>query len=316
MARYVTISTIGAEPLLFGPGQKLHGQAAVDRMIDHWKVRLAQVLPDKPDLVVVPEACDRFPQHSMEERLAYYRVRKDQVRDLFAATAKEHGCCMAYSAAREMDDGTWRNSTQLIDRSGNVAGIYNKNHVVVEETTKGGILCGKGAPIIECDFGRVACVICFDLNFDEIREKYVAAKPDLIVFSSMYHGGLMQAYWAYSCRAHFVGAIAGAQSTVISPVGELLAATTNYFDQATHTVNLDCKVIHLDYNWGKIRAMKAKYGPKTRMFDPGYLGAVLISSETDEFTIDDMIEEFEFELLDDYMERALAHHHDPANIEQ
>ena len=72
-----------------------------------------------------------------------------------------------------------------------------------------GSLCGKDAPVFECDFGRVAFAICFDLNFDELRLKYVKAKPDLIIFSSMYHGGLMQAYWAYSCRAYFVGAIAG-----------------------------------------------------------------------------------------------------------
>jgi hypothetical protein len=62
--------------------------------------------------------------------------------------------------------------------------------------------------------------------------------------------------------------------------------------------------------------MKAKYGPKTKMIDPGYLGAVLISSETDEFTIDDMIKEFKIEVWDDYMARALAHHHDPKNIEK
>jgi len=74
--------------------------------------------------------------------------------------------------------------------------------------TESGILYGREAPVFDCDFGRVAFAICFDLNFDELRLKYVKAKPDLIVFSSVYHGGLMQAYWAYSCRAHFIGAVA------------------------------------------------------------------------------------------------------------
>ena len=242
-------------------------------------------------------------------------MRGDQVRDFFADVAGDTACYIAYSAAREVADGTWRNSTQLLDRSGRVAGIYNKNHVVIEETTKAGILCGREAPIIECDFGRVACAICFDLNFDELRLKYVAAKPDLLLFSSMYHGGLMQAYWAYSCRAHFAGAIAGDQSAVISPLGETLATTTNYFDHVTTTVNLDCQLVHLDYNWGKLSAMKAKYGSRVKMTDPGHLGPVLISSETDEFTVKDMVAEFEFELLDDYMARALAHRHDPKNME-
>ncbi len=316
MANYVRISTICAQALRFGMGGKLHGQEAVDRMIAHWKGKFGQVLPDKPDLIVLPEACDRFPEHALAERIAYYKTRGNQVRDFFAQTAKENQCYIAYSAAREMPDGTWRNSTQIIDRAGNVAGVYNKNHVVVEETTQAGILCGKEAPIIECDFGRVACAICFDLNFAELREKYVEARPDLLVFSSMYHGGLMQAYWAYACRTHFVGAICGDQGTVISPLGEQLACTTNYFDHVTTTVNLDCKVVHLDYNWGKLTAMKKKYGPKTKMIDPGHLGCVLISSETDEFSINDMIEEFDFEILDDYMDRAMAHRHNPMNMEK
>ena len=312
MANYVKISTLGPRLLTENPGTS---QAAVDHVIEFWKGELNQVLPDHPDLIVVPEACDRYTAHSLEERLAYYRVRGNRVRDFFADTARKHRCHIAYSAAREMPDGTWRNSTQLIGRDGQVLGIYNKNHVVITENTEGGILYGRDAPIIECDFGRVACAICFDLNFDELRLKYVQAKPDLILFSSMYHGGLMQTYWAYSCRAHLVTAVARSPSAIISPVGRVLASTTNYFDFVTATVNLDCKVVHLDFNWDKLKAMKEKYGPKVSVFDPGYLDPVLIASETEERTSEDLVEEFEIELLDDYFARSLAHRHDPRNVE-
>ncbi len=312
MASYVKISTIGARPLQENP---VVGQAAVARMIEYWRTRLDQVLPDHPDLIVVPEACDRYPAHSIQERLAYYRVRGDQLRDFFAAMAAEHRCYVAYSAVREMPDGTWRNSMQILDRSGQVAGIYNKNHVVVTETSEGNILCGRDAPVIECDFGRVAGLICFDLNFDELRLKYARARPDLLIFASMYHGGLMQGYWAYSCRAHMVTAVAGLPSAIISPLGNVLATSTNYFDCVTHTVNLDCRVAHLDFNWEKLAAMKAKYGSRVSVFDPGYLGAVLIASESAEFTSDDLVGEFEIELWDDYYARSLAHRHDPRNVE-
>jgi len=309
----VKIATLGPRPLNVGGSVK--PQEAVNRVIAHWKGRFAQVLPDRPDLIVVPEACDRPSGFSGEKRLEYYRVRKDQVQKFFAKVARENKCYMVYSAAREMEDGTWRNSSVLIDRVGKVTGIYNKNHVVIEETTKSGILCGRDAPVIECDFGRVAFAICFDLNFDELRLKYVKAKPDLLIFSSMYHGGLMQSYWAYSCRSHFVGAIAGLPCEIRSPLGRVIASNTNYFDYAVATVNLDCRLAHLDYNWGRLRAMKAKYGPKVKITDPGYLGSVLITSEHDTISVDEMIGEFEIELLDDYMARALAHRHKPGNME-
>lgn len=290
-------------------------QRIVEQMIAHWRGRFAQVLPDKPDLIVVPEVCDRPGGLSRERCLAYYRVRKDQVRDYFAQVAKENRCYIVYSAAREMDDGTWRNSSVLIDRDGRIVGAYNKNHVVIEETTESGILCGREAPVFECDFGRVAFAICFDLNFDELRLKYVKAKPDLIVFSSMYHGGLMQAYWAYSCRAHFVGAIAGLPCEIRDPQGDVIASSTNYFDFVVADVNLDCRLAHLDYNWSRLRALKARYGPKVTIKDPGFLGSVLISSEHETVTAEEMVREFEIELLDDYMARALAHRHTPGNVE-
>jgi predicted amidohydrolase len=312
MANYVKISTIGPRPPVEHRGT---GQEAVDRMIAYWQGKLDQVLPDRPDLIVLPEACDRYPAHSMAERLDYYRARGDQVRDCFRKVARAHHCHIAYAAIREMPDGTWRNSTQLIGREGEVLGIYNKNHPVITETTEGGILCGKDAPLIECDFGRVGCAICFDLNFDEIRLQYVRSQPDLIVFSSMYHGGLMQRYWAYSCRAYMATSIAGPPSAILSPVGDILATTTNYFDFVTRTVNLDCQVVHLDGNWAKLKAMKDEYGPEVSIHDPGYLGSVLISSESDEITCDELIEAFEIERLDEYWARSLAHHHDPQNIE-
>lgn len=310
---HVRIATLGSRPPSVDANAE--PQRIVEQMIGHWRGRFAQVLPDKPDLIVVPEACDRPGGLSREKCLAYYRVRKDQVRDFFAQVAKENRCYIVYSATREMDDGTWRNSSVLIDRDGRIVGAYNKNHVVIEETTESGILCGREAPVFECDFGRVAFAICFDLNFDELRLKYAKAKPDLIIFSSMYHGGLMQAYWAYSCRAHFVGAVAGLPCEIRDPQGDVIASSTNYFDFVVADVNLDCRLAHLDYNWSRLRALKATYGPKVTIKDPGFLGSVLITSEHETVTASEMVREFEIELLDDYMARALAHRHTPGNIE-
>lgn len=310
MANRVRISTIGARPLRIDPGT---GQAAVDRMIAHWREQFDQVLCDQPDLIVLPEACDRYPAHSMVDRQAYYDTRGNQVLDFMRQVAHDNGCHVAYSAARHLLDGTWRNSTQMIGRDGSVLGIYDKNHVVISETTEGGILAGSSAPLIACDFGKVACVICFDLNFEPIRRKYVAARPDLIVFSSMYHGGLMQGYWAYSCRAHMVTAVAGLPSGIVSPVGETIARSTNYYPYVTVNVNLDCELVHLDGNWDKLDALRARYGPEVTVHDPGYLGVVLITSEAEAVTARQMVDEFEVERLDDYFARSLAHVARPEN---
>ncbi len=308
MSTRVRISTIGARA---ARGRPEPDSEAVARMIAHWEGRFAQVLPDEPDLIVVPECCDRYPEHSMAERQAYYRERGEQVGEYFASIAKDNSCYVAYPAVREMEDGSWRNSVELFDRDGESMGHYNKNHIVITETTEAGILAGCDAPLFECDFGTVGNAICFDLNFAPIREAYIESSPDVILFPSMYHGGLMQEYWAYSCRTHLVTAICGLPSGVISPTGEILAMSTNYHDYITCNVNLDCQIAHLDFNQDAFRAMKEKYGPAVTIKDPGLLGSVLITSEDDEVSSEEMIEEFEIELLDDYIERSLSHRDDP-----
>lgn len=313
MANYVKISTIGAAPFR-SDGIDDH-QITVEKIIDYWRMKVAQVIPDRPDLIVVPECCDLPEGYAPKDGQAYYRVRKDQVRDYFRSVAAENKCYIAYSAVREMPDGSWRNSTTIIDRNGSIAGIYNKNHAMIEETTQAGILCGKDAPMIECDFGRVACVICFDLNFQELRDRYAAGKPDLIIFCSAYHGGLAQAWWAYACRAHFVAAIAGKPSQIRNPQGDVLASSTNYHDFVTACINLDCQLAHLDGNRQRLVQLKKKYGLRVTIHDPGYLGSVLVSSEDGHLSAKEMIDEFEIELLDYYMARALVHRHGPGNME-
>ena len=309
----VRIATIGAESFKIDPD--MAPQKIVEKAIEHWRNEFSQVLADKPDLIVVPEVCDRPANYPREKGQEYYRVRKNQVLDFFIEIAKKNRCYIVYPAVREMDDGTWRNSCALINRDGQIEGYYNKNHVVIEETTEDGILCGSDAPIFDCDFGRVAIAICFDLNFEELRLKYAEAQPDLIIFPSMYHGGLMQPYWAYSCRSYFVAAVAGETSEIRNPLGQVIASNTNYFDYAVAEINLDFRLAHLDYNWPRLQALKEKYGPGVTITDPGFVGAVLITSEIGDVPVDEMIAEFRIELLDDYFTRALAHRHKAGNME-
>ena len=306
----ITVSSLGF-PQLSHPVK--HGDEAVEAVKAHLDFQLSFVLPNRPDLIVFPEACDRYSTHTMVERKRYYECRGDRIRDHLAAVARENRCYIAYSAARRQADGSYRNTTELLDREGNTVGSYNKNHCVVTEISDGGILCGKSAPVFETDFGRVGMVICFDLNFDELRRKYFAERPDLLLFSSMYHGGLMQNYWAYSIGSYFVSAVAGEECAVINPAGEKVAHSTNYSPYLTATVNLDFQQVHLDFNWDKLKAAKARYGVGVTLFDPGRTGVVLLSSNLPDKSSLDICREFEIELWRDYYDRSMAARH--ANIE-
>ncbi|NLO37377.1 MAG: carbon-nitrogen hydrolase family protein [Clostridiaceae bacterium] len=313
MDRFDTISAVAPRPHEMDPKQDLN--ASVAEMIAHWDHWLSRVLGDKPDLIVLPEACDRPPNFTLEQRLAYYAVRGDRIRDHFMDVARDNHCNIAYSAARQLPDGTWRNTTQFINRQGGLDGFYNKNHLVHGEFYDAHILYGKDAPVIKTDFGTVSGVICFDLNYQELLQKYEQGRPELLVFCSMYHGGLMQNIWAYTCRSYFVGSVPGDQCTIINPVGDLVAQSTNYYPFVTAQINLDHRVVHIDYNTEKFPAIKQKYGRKVKIYDPGHLGCVLMTCESEDLTMTDIVNEFALELWDDYYARSMAERHAPGHIE-
>lgn len=307
MSKYVKISCLAPPNKEVDSGQGLEG--VVLQMIAKWEKQLQHVLPEQPDLIVLPECCDDPQINAMSPEWLYdfYRYRGNRILDFFVGVARTHRCYIAYSAMVEMQDGTFRNATQFIDRSGDICGVYNKNHITIRQKSTSSTLYGKEAQVIQTDFGRVACMICFDINFNELLEQYVKQKPDLIVFSSAYHGGMMQSYWAYTCRAHFAGAIWRPDPcSILNPVGEIVGESTLFYPFVTRTVNMDCAVVHYDYNWEKLELVKQKYGSKVLISDPTRLNAFVISSETEEFTIQDIVQEFNLELLDDYWIRSRA----------
>lgn len=303
--RYITLASIA--PPWWNAPEGATNEELVQLAIKNWRAEIEQVLPEKPDLILLPEVCDRFSGLTPEQNRAYYDVRSDRLRGFFAEIARENHCYIAYSAVRQAEDGYFRNSTQLIGRAGQVEGIYNKNHLVVSEGPLAGphpMLCGREAVVSSLDFGRVGCVICFDLNFYELREQYMAKKPELLLFSSNYHGDFHQKAWAYDCRSYFACSVRNQEARVISPVGEVIARSTCYHDYVTARINLDYAVCYLDFNWERFRAAREKYGPRIRIHDPGKTGAVLLTSETDEFSAMDVVREFGIEQMNDYFERS------------
>ena len=296
-------------------------QEIVDTMLNFWQKKIEEVLPYKPDLIVLPEACDRPAGMSSdwEKEKRYYEVRKDRFLNYFSSVAKDNNTYVVYSYKRKLQDGSFRNSSVLIGRDGSIVGIYDKNYPTMGEIDRG-IVPGAEAPVFQCDFGTVGMLICFDLNFEELREVYAEKKPDILLFSSRYHGGVMQKFWAHSVKAFFVGAVEGIpflSSAVYDPLGELLNQSNSHFlNFAFAEINLDSKLIHRDNNMEKMMALKKKYGDEVEIKDPGLLDVVLLLSYSDKVSVDEMIDEFGIETFQSYFDRSSKYRFEPGNMEK
>jgi predicted amidohydrolase len=306
--RNICAASVTASPLALS--RRMDAGKAVDQMRDHWRSRIERVLPDKPDIIVLPENCDR-PQGAAfrdDWYQEYLEARGDGILEMLSEIARSHRTAVAYPAHRRDESGRWFNSTRVIDSRGEVAGTYDKVFLTIGEHEEDGLTYGEEPVAIELEFGRVAPVICFDLNFEELRVKMGALAPDMLLFSSAFHGGYLQQHWAYSLRVPFVASVyPPAPSGILSATGEPIAQTTNYNEEVTVRVNLDADLIHLAYNEERFAEIKLRYGPRVRIHDPGRIGVVLISSEDENLDIDDVMDEFNLERVGDYFDRVRSH---------
>jgi predicted amidohydrolase len=218
-----------------------------------------------------------------------------------AAVAKAQGIYLIWPLI-ERDGDRLYNTSVLFDRQGQIAGRYHKMFPTIGEIDAG-ITPGTEPRVFDTDFGRIGLAICFDLNFAEIIKGLAKAGAEIIFFSSMYRGGLQLQAWAQALGIYFVSAINAELGMIIDQSGQVLAEST-YEAVITQRINLDRRILHMDYNWQKMDDMLAKYGSSIRFDYFTREARYAIASECDDLTVDDLIEEFDLEEIEDYFARA------------
>jgi len=132
------------------------------------------------ELVVLPELCDSGYVFASEQEARGLATAADdsltlrQWRELAAA----HGIVIVGGFCELGGDGRLWNSAALVDATGTRA-IYRKAHLWDRE----GLVFTPGAaapPVVGLPFGRVALVICYDLEFPEWARLPALAGADLI----------------------------------------------------------------------------------------------------------------------------------------
>ncbi|NLZ63933.1 MAG: carbon-nitrogen hydrolase family protein [Lentisphaerae bacterium] len=188
---------------------------------------------------------------------------------------------------------------------GQYLGCYHKMFPTIQALNKG-ISPGHSAVVVDTPAGRLGGIICFDLNFDELRDEYTRLAPDILCFASYYHGGHIQANWAFRTHAFFVGAIKDATSDILDPLGRIICSTTYYHRIAWARINLDRFVMHGDGNARKYPDIRRKYKDKILLDIQVPTGLGVLYSLSDEFSAADIAREFELRSAQEFFAAARA----------
>mgnify|MGYP000339064717 CR=1 FL=1 len=201
-----------------------------------------------------------------------------------------------------LEEGKRYNSLVLFDRDGKCQAVYHKTFPTIWELERG-IMPGLGAKTVDTELGRIGFALCYDLNFSELRLQYRDQRPDLILFSSFFRGGLQLRWWAYETRAHVAAAIIGPEGGLVNPLGRLIARTDTIMRVAVAPAHLDTAVVHLDYTNVTLDEVRLKYG-KEFAFESSEAEGVLLITALGRRCVDDLLQEVGWERADRYFDRA------------
>lgn len=185
-----------------------------------------------PDLIVLTE-CFYDRRTWLKRQETAVEMESEPVKALINK-AKEHNCYIATSL-NVVQDGKYYNRGILIDRSGEICGIYDKTHITMGER-EAGVIPGREAKVFETDFGKVAFAICWDLWFpDLIHEYYKKGVTVLINPTAGYPDRQMRAraidYGMYIVSSTIMSRI---RTRIINPLGDVIAdAEVNGYACAT-----------------------------------------------------------------------------------
>ncbi len=196
----------------------------------------------------------------------------------------------------------------LLDRSGQIAGSYQKHHPVVEGSAycqlEFGSKPGSDTPVFETDFGRIGVQICFDVEYNDGWDRLDRSGAEIIFWQSAYDGGRHLSARAWQYHRYIVSAVQGSFARVVDIMGDTLAITGQHNFVAAASIDLDIALFHMDFNKTQIQAIRAKYGPDLDLHIYHEEGYFTLQSNRPDLPVSAVIREFQLDPLKDYRERV------------
>ena len=206
-----------------------------------WELEALAKCDGSLDLIVLPEASDRQGRiSSPAERDAAFEAYNAKLLAACAETAKRCGATVFVNALDKTPTGL-RNTTFAYDKTGRLAGKYDKAHLTRGEHTKIGLDASymwkwDEPTMLEVDGVRYAFLTCYDFYFYEGFANIARYKPDVIIGCSHQRSDphsileLIGRYLAYNTGAYLVRSSVsmgpespvGGSSMIVAPDGEIL----------------------------------------------------------------------------------------------
>jgi predicted amidohydrolase len=264
-----------------------------------------RALKQKPDLVCFPETFTGGEAQD-ETGTQIAETVPGPTTDAFARRAKANRCYVICPIRTAREGKQW-NSAVVLDRSGQILGMYDKMHPVTTSPDytvfEYGVFPGGEPPVFDLDFGRIGIQICFDAGFPETWSTLARKGAKAVFWPSAYHGGFPLQVYAYLHHYYVITSVHTDQSRIIDPCGRVVAQTDSQINFVVRDLNLDFVVAHYDFNYAIPDRLLDAYPGRVRIASNVEDGHFLVEPTDPTLTIAQLQEEFGFEATFQYHDR-------------
>ena len=295
MPRKIRVSTVCMRGRL-GP--------TVEKNREHVLELLDLACAENPDIVCLPENFATAGVSLPVEKKA--EAVPGPTTDACAKRAREHRSYVVCPLTNKRD-GRFFNSAVIVDRDGQIAGVYDKVHpvtttadfTVVEE----GMTPGREAGVFELDFGRVGCQICFDIGFPETWGELARRGAELVFWPSAYDGGFPLRVYACYHEYYVVSSVRTDRSRIVNPFGEVLEMTGRRMPMVSRVIDLDYVICHTDFHTTVPQELVRAHGRDITVRVCNEEGRFIAESNGEDLPLSKLVEEFGMEAAERYHAR-------------
>ena len=200
----------------------------------------------------------------------------------------------------EQDGEEHYNTVVLIDRQGEIVGVYRKIYVFWGEER---MPSRDGVKIFDADFGRIGIFTCFDVNFPELWQEADALDAEIVFWPSAYGGGMPLNAFAMLYHYYIVPVGWG---NIIDITGENMTDFRRPRDQMfLATLDLDRTLIHTNFNGEKMaRLLQEHVGEAVQERFYEMESWHLLRATKPGVSVRDLCKEYQIETLREYLHRS------------
>ncbi len=276
----------------------------IEKRISDILHRMENVYVFEPDIICLPETFQTSwvrEEKSLDE-YAEDEITPGPVTSIMAEEAKKQNCYIVCPLVTK-NNGHYFNSAILLNRKGEIAGVYHKAHLVPSEIEEGGLTPGSLEPtVFTTDFGKVGIQICYDANWFDCWDFLKNQGAEIIFFPSQAPFINVLKHHAWINQSYIVSST-GEGSRIIDITGDEIVISGQFERWVCEMINLEKVLIHVWPYIRKVKDIREKYkeNVKIEIYHPE--NWITIESRDPDVKVKDILQEYEIPTYDEHLNK-------------